>query len=107
MSLADVRSAVALAHRLVVTSPSSATAAPHPVTIHQPAWLASAKPSFSGTCSAESTAEPMTATPSAEPTCRLVEAMAAAAPVRERGMLETAQFVIAGLTRPQPMPKAR
>ncbi len=49
----------------------------------------------------------MTATPSAEPTCRLVEAMAAATPARERGMLETAQFVIAGLTRPQPMPKAR
>jgi len=37
MGLADVRSAVALAHRLVVTSPGRATAALHLVTIHEPA----------------------------------------------------------------------
>ena len=51
--------------------------------------------------------EPTTATPSDEPTCRLVEAMPAAAPARERGIPATALLVIGAFTQPMPTPSTR
>src|ERR1041385_326315 len=50
------------------------------------------------------TIEPITAMPRAAPTWRLVEAMAAATPAWERGMPETAVFVMGALTKPKPRP---
>ena len=105
MSRLAVRAAVPFAHLPLVSIPVSRTATPHPATIHQPTWLASAKPSRNGPCSADSTAEPATATPSTEPTCLLVDATAAATPACALGMPDTAVFVIGALTRPNPMPK--
>ena len=102
------RFADASAHRPVVMIASSTTVAPHPAMIHQPARLASAKPvRKDDACRAESTADPITATPSEVPTWRLVEAIAAATPECDRGMPDTALLVIAGFTMPTPMPKAR
>ena len=48
-----IRFAVASAHRLVLMIPARRVAAPQPATIHQPTWLASAKPARTGPCSAE------------------------------------------------------
>ena len=53
----------------------------------------------------DSTAEPTTATPSAAPTCRLVDAIPAATPAWDRGMPDIAVFVIGAFTMPNPMPK--
>ena len=53
----------------------------------------------------EATTVPAMATPNAAPTCRLVEAMAAATPACESGIPATALLVMAGLTIPRPMPK--
>ncbi len=74
--------------------------------ISHPAWLAWTKPVRSEPCKAEVTAEPASATPSELPTCRLVEATAAATPAWATGMPETAVLPIGGLTMPFPMPKA-
>ena len=51
------------------------------------------------------TADPITATPSVEPICRLVEANAAATPACSRGRPETAVFVMGAFTTPKPNPK--
>ena len=51
------------------------------------------------------TREPTTATPRVWPTCRDVEAMAAATPAWARGMPETAVLVIGAFTKPKPIPK--
>ncbi len=48
---------------------------------------------------------PMIATPSERPTCRLVEATAAATPACAGGIPDTAVFVIGGFTAPKPRPK--
>ena len=48
--------------------------------------------------------EPLTATPSDMPICRLVEAIAAATPACSRGMPEVAAFVIGAFTSPNPTP---
>jgi hypothetical protein len=90
------RFADASAHRPVVVISSSTTVAPHPAMIHQPARLASEKPVRKDACRAESTADPITATPREVPTWRLVEAIAAATPECDRGMPDTALLVIAG-----------
>ena len=100
-----MRSAVPRAQRPVVTSPTTPIATPHAVMIHQPTRLASTKPSRSGPCRAESTADHATATPSAEPTWRLVDAIPAATPACDTGMPDTAVLVIGGFTSPAPMPK--
>ena len=50
---------------------------------------------------------PITATPSVMPTCRLVEATAAATPACEGGIPETAVLVIGGLTMPAPSPNTK
>src|SRR5206468_4365397 len=99
------RAAVARAHRPVVSSPMSRTAVPHPVMIHQPAWLAWVNPTRSGPCSAEVTTDPTTATPRVTPIWRLVEATAAATPACARGMPATAVVVIGAFTMPNPMPR--
>lgn len=83
------------------------TASPHPVTIHQPTWLASANPDRSGPFSTETTAEPITATPTDWPTWRLVDATAAATPACACGMPDMAVFVIGALTTPNPRPNSR
>ena len=100
-----MRSAVPRAQRPLVTRPTIRIATPQPAMIHQPTWLASTKPARSDPCSAESTADPATATPSAEPTCRLVDAIPAATPAWDLGMPDTAVLVIGAFTRPPPMPK--
>lgn len=72
--------------------------------IHQAGRVAAAK-SPPPAVPAASTA-PITATPSAPPVCRLVEATAAATPAWARGIPEIAVLVIGALTRPKPMPKS-
>src|SRR5262249_10639994 len=103
-----VRAAVRSAHRPVVTRPRSRTAAPHPAMIHQPTWLAWAKPTRSGPRGARRagvTPAPPPATPGAGPTWRLAEATAAATPAWERGIPDTAVLVIGAFTMPVPIPK--
>ncbi|WP_425559877.1 hypothetical protein [Kitasatospora paranensis] len=77
------------------------------MTIHQPTWLAAGNPAANGPTTAAVTAVPITATPSDWPTCRLVEATAAATPAWASGMPETAELVIGALTSPKPIPKSR
>src|SRR5664280_1422832 len=102
---AATRAAVSLAHPVVVASPSSSTTAPQPAVIHQPGWLAVAKLVRSSPWMPAVATAPTTATPRDWPTCRLVEAMAAATPACARGMPETAVLVIGAFTRPNPAPK--
>ena len=76
-----VRSAVPRAQRPVVTRPTTRIATPQPAMIHQPTWLASAKPTRSGRAGPRATADPDHRDARATvPTCRLVEAIAAATP---------------------------
>src|SRR6266568_6120302 len=104
---AATRSAVCLAHAPVVSRPMVSTAMPHPASSHQPTWLAGTKPVLIGPAIAETTTEPITATPSEEPTCLLVEATAAATPACVLGIPDIAVFVIGALTSPNPRPKSR
>ena len=103
---ASFRRAVSRAHAPLARRPSARTATPQPVTIHQPMWLALAKPTRKGPCNADMVADPMTATPSEAPTCLLVDATPAATPACDRGMPETVLFVIGAFTVPNPMPNA-
>ena len=85
---------------------SSRIAAPPPAMIHQPTWLASAKPGRKALQRGEhGGAHHRDA--KRRPTCRLVEATAAATPACVRGIPETAAFVIGALTRPKPMPRSQ
>ena len=65
--------------------------------IHQPGWVATAKPWPSAPEPPPPATAPSTATPSVWPTCRLVEATAAATPAWDGGMPDTAVLVIGGL----------
>src|SRR5262249_54854611 len=107
ISRAAVRAAVARAQRPLVTRPATRTRTPQPAVISHPAWLAGTNPVRSGPCSAEATADPVSATPSDPPIWRLGEATAAATPAGARGTPETAVWLIGGFTRPLPTPKAR
>src|SRR5262249_48544166 len=69
------RLAVASAHAVVVASPTNATSTPQPAMIHQPAWLASAKPAPREPATPAAVAAPTIATPSDCPTWRLVDAI--------------------------------
>ena len=102
-----VRSALRSAGRLVLATPSASTQAPAPAMIHQPGRLAAARSLAIAPCEPVLITEPMIATPSAAPTCRLVEATAAATPAWERGMPETAVLVIGALTMPKPTREQR
>ena len=75
--------------------------------IHQPTRLASVKPARRLPCRTDSTADPAIATPSAVPTCRLVDAIPAATPAWDTGIPDTAVLVIGGFTIPAPMPNTR
>src|SRR5674476_771827 len=66
------------AQRPVATAPIPNPASPQPATNHHPEWLATAKPDHNGPERPELSTEPTTATPSAAPTWRLVDATAAA-----------------------------
>ena len=99
--------AVSSAHRVVVSTPRIRQRAPRPAQIHQPAWVAAAKPGPIAPEIAPPQTAPITATPSVNPTVRLVEATAAATPACEAGMPDTAVLVIGGLTRPQPIPNRK
>jgi hypothetical protein len=80
------------------------TAAPHAVITHQIACVAVVK---SVPCALlTATTVPDTATPIAAPTCRLVEAIAAATPACDSGIPATALSVIAGFTIPNPTPNS-
>src|ERR1700722_1847077 len=96
------RSVLARAQAVFDAKPSTSTAAPHTVITHQIACVDVVK-SVPRPCPAAPTV-PDTATPSAAPTCRLVEAIAAATPACDRGMPSTALLAIAGLTMPSPIP---
>ena len=73
--------------------------------IHQPGCVRGAKPRPSAPATPPPAIAPITATPSVIPTCRLVDATAAATPACDGGMPDTAVFVIGGLTSPDPNPK--
>ena len=60
-----------------------------------------------GPFSPDTTTDPITATPSDEPTCLLVDATAAATPAWARGMPDMAVFVMGALTSPKPRPNSR
>src|ERR1700712_3794355 len=85
-----VRSALRSARRLVLAAPSTSTHAPAPAMIHQPGRLAETRSPGSAPDEPVLITEPTTATPSAAPTCRLVDATAAATPAWDRGIPETA-----------------
>ena len=80
----------------MVAIPRTSTANPQPDMIHHPTWLAAAK--LTSPERAAATAEPMTATPSDWPSCRLVDATAAATPDWDGGIPETAVKVIGEFT---------
>jgi len=73
------RSAVASAQRPVENMPSSTTMTPQPATTDHAAWLACTKPT-----ELEATIAPVTATPTAAPVWRKVEAIAPATPAWSR-----------------------
>ena len=75
--------------------------------IHHPECVAAAKLGPIAPEIAPPEIAPSTATPSVIPTCRLVEAMAAATPACAAGIPDTAVFVIGGLTSPEPSPNTR
>ena len=85
--------------------PRMSTIAPQAATIHHPSWLAGTNPVRIAPCRLPLSTEPMTATPSDVPTCRLVDATPAATPACWRGMPDTAALVIGAFTRPNPAPK--
>jgi hypothetical protein len=72
---------------------------PQPATTAHAAWLACTKPAELPAMIA-----PVTATPTAAPVWRKVEAIAPATPAWSRGMPESAVLVIGALTRPAPAP---
>ena len=79
---------------------------PQPATTAHPAWLAALSPSRIEPCTCATATVPISATPSDWPTCRLVEATAAATPDCERGIPETAVLVIGAFTTPKPSPNS-
>src|SRR5664280_1459139 len=99
-----VRAAVPTAQGPDVRAPMPSTVSPQPAMIHHAGWLAAVKPMVSGPVRPELSTEPTTATPSAAPTWRLVEATAAATPAWLRGIPDSAVFVIGALTSPNPKP---
>ncbi len=86
--------------RPVVYRARAITATPAPVMIHQPGRVALANPGGSGPCRFAASTEPMTATPSKGPTCRLVDAIPAATPACDLGIPATALLVIGAFTSP-------
>src|SRR6187402_616977 len=102
MSSAAATSALLRAHGVADTHPRSSTIAPHPAMIHQIGCVASVK--LDPLVRLAFTTVPAIATPSAAPTCRPVEAIAAATPACAKGIPATALFVIAGFTIPNPRP---
>jgi hypothetical protein len=102
-----LRSALAFPRRLVVISARTMTTTPAAATIHHPGRVADANPAAIGPCKFAANIEPMTATPTDEPTWRLVEAMPDATPACDRGIPDTAEFVIGAFTKPIPMPNTR
>lgn len=75
------------------------TTTPQPTTNAHAAWPAPARPT-----EPEAMIAPVTATPTAAPACRQVEAIAPGTPARSRGRPESAVLVIGALTRPAPAP---
>ena len=75
--------------------------------IHQPGWVAAAKLLPIPPASVPPQIAPITATPSVTPTCRLVDATAAATPACSEGIPETAVLVIGEFTSPSPIPKTK
>jgi hypothetical protein len=81
---------------------------PLPASNHHPAWLAAMKsaPTCPSPRRRELRIDPVTATPSDRPTCRLAEEIPDATPACALGMPDTAVVVIAALSMPDPMPKS-
>ena len=73
--IAAARVALARPARPVVATASARTHAPIAATIHQAGLVADANPLARGPCRPAARTDPVTATPSDEPTCRLVEAI--------------------------------
>ena len=72
---------------------------PHPTTSHHTAGSADGRPP-----AVAAMIEPLTATPSEMPICRLVDAIAADTPACSRGIPEVAALVMGALTSPNPTP---
>src|ERR1700736_5132843 len=102
-----VRAALAFPLRLVVISARTVTTTPAAATIHHPGRVAAANPAVIEPCRFAASTEPMTATPSDEPTWRLVEAIPDATPACDLGIPDTAEFVIGAFTKPIPMPNTK
>ena len=98
--LTDPRGAVPSARRVVDAYPRTATASPQAASTAHAAWLADASPA----ADAPATIEPVIATPSAIPVCRLADATEAATPAWLFGMPDTAVLEIGAFTRPQASP---
>jgi hypothetical protein len=91
--------AVPWAHWPVETRPRSSARIPQPPRTAQAAWL-----ELTNWGPVLVTMEPVTATPTATPNWRPVEAMAPATPGWSGGSPETAVLVMGGATRPAPAP---
>ena len=102
---AAARAAVPRAQRPVLSSPSTTMPRPSPSTIHHTPCAApvNAVPPWAR---AGPTIVPEIATPRAVPVCRPAEASEAATPAIERGIPETAELVIGGLTVPRKTPNS-
>src|ERR1700678_2694523 len=101
------RAALARPVRPVVHTASASTTAPQATMIHQPGLVAAAKPVRIDPCRFAASTDPMIATPSEAPTCRDVDAIPEATPACDRGMPDTALFVIGAFTQPMPIPSTR
>jgi CRP/FNR family transcriptional regulator, cyclic AMP receptor protein len=88
--LSAVRAAVCLAQRPVVTRPRRKMAPPQAASSSQAAWLAGTNRALRLPCRLAARIEPVTATPSDWPTCRLVDAMLDATPAWVTGMPDAA-----------------
>ncbi len=97
-------SALARARDPVDTSPSTVIARPYPTISQKTTWVEAAKSARCADSIPAPATDPASATPREMPTCRLVEATAAASPAWERGIPETAVFVIGEFTHPSPTP---
>ncbi len=91
----------------VAARPSKSTRPPHPVSTSQAGRLAGTKAGEKSPCRFAFRIEPVTATPSAWPICRLADAMPDASPAWLDGIAATAAVLIWPSIMPMPTPSSR
>src|ERR1700742_3448752 len=99
-----MRSVLSRAQAVLEAKPMISTTAPQAVITHQIGCVDVVKSLPPARLAA--TMVPETAMPMAAPTCRLVEAIAAATPACDNGIPATALFEMAGFTMPSPTPNS-